>query len=292
MINQYLAEKKKEIEGFLGEQLISPNEEYNKLYEAMNYSLLMGGKRIRPILIMAVMESFGKNTTPVLDIICAIELVHSYSLIHDDLPAMDNDDYRRGALTNHKVFGDGMAVLAGDGLLTYAFQLISNNTYITAQQKVACIKSLATAAGPEGMVGGQAFDLLSEGHKLPLEKLKILHGGKTGAMFKAAIEMGLILSDVDESTFQSYMIYAEKIGLLFQITDDILDVTGSIEELGKMPGSDDKQDKATYVSILGLEEAKVEAQKIAKEAKMAIQETDANAIVLNELVDYLIDRSN
>ncbi|MDU2576240.1 MAG: polyprenyl synthetase family protein, partial [Veillonella sp.] len=198
MFKDYLASSKQHIEQWLGEVLSSPNQEFKPLYESMSYSLMQG----------------------------------TYSLVHDDLPAMDNDDYRRGNLTNHKVYGEGMAILAGDGLLTYAFQLMTENKTATPQQKIDAIKCVATAAGPEGMVGGQAFDMLSEDKHIPLEELKVLHSGKTGALFNASVELGLILGNADTITRKALMEYANCLGLLFQITDDILDVTGTIEELG------------------------------------------------------------
>lgn len=292
MIKDYLKENQKMVEATLSQALVSPNKEYGLLYESMNYSLLMGGKRIRPILTKAVMDALSINSEDYESIICAIELIHSYSLIHDDLPAMDDDEYRRGKLTNHKVYGDGLAILAGDGLLTYAFQMICENTKATLEQKVAVIHSLSKAAGPEGMVGGQAFDLLSEGKKLSLEELKTLHRGKTGALFRAAVEVGLILSNCDETIKKAFLSYAEELGLLFQITDDILDVTGTVEELGKTPGSDVREDKATYVSLLSLERAKEYAEETASNAKKALLSVPVKHDKLLELVDYLVSRTH
>ena len=186
MFKDYLASSKQHIEQWLGEVLTSPNQEFKPLYESMNYSLMQGGKRIRPILSKAVLEMLHKDPADYKEFLCAMECIHTYSLVHDDLPAMDNDDYRRGNLTNHKVYGEGMAILAGDGLLTYAFQLMTENKTATPQQKIEAIQCVATAAGPEGMVGGQAFDMLSENKHIPLEELKVLHSGKTGALFNAS----------------------------------------------------------------------------------------------------------
>lgn len=290
MLKEYLQSSKKYIENNLAQYLKSPCQEYDKLYESMNYSLLMGGKRIRPILIKMVLESLGKDVSAFMPSICAIELIHSYSLIHDDLPAMDDDDYRRGKLTNHKVYGEGMAILAGDGLLTYAFELISHDKSTTDKQKIDIIKTISKNAG--FMVGGQAFDLASEGKKLSLAELEILHRGKTGALFNAAIEIGLILAEANAETYQAYMEYADNLGLLFQITDDILDVTGTLEELGKMPGSDLNNGKATYVSILGLEEAKRKAEKVANISKMALNKCTADTKLMQALIDYLLERSS
>ena len=292
MLKTYLETSKQSIEQWLSTVLHSPIPEYKRLYEAMNYSLLQGGKRIRPILTKAVLDAMKVDVSLYKEFLCALECIHTYSLIHDDLPAMDNDDYRRGNLTNHKVYGDGMAILAGDGLLTYAFQLCSENTTASAEQKIKAIQCLATAAGPEGMVGGQAFDLLSEGKHIPLEELKILHSGKTGALFNAAIELGLILSNADQAKYAAYMTYANCLGLLFQITDDILDVTGTIEELGKTPGSDIRQDKSTYVSLLGLDEARNEAHAVAQKAHAALATIEDDTHILSAIIDYLMDRTH
>ena len=292
MLKTYLETSKQSIEQWLSTVLHSPIPEYKRLYEAMNYSLLQGGKRIRPILTKAVLDAMKVDASLYKEFLCALECIHTYSLIHDDLPAMDNDDYRRGNLTNHKVYGDGMAILAGDGLLTYAFQLCSENTTASAEQKIKAIQCLATAAGPEGMVGGQAFDLLSEGKHIPLEELKILHSGKTGALFNAAIELGLILSNADQAKYSAYMTYANCLGLLFQITDDILDVTGTIEELGKTPGSDIRQDKSTYVSLLGLDEARNEAHAVAQKAHAALATIEDDTHILSAIIDYLMDRTH
>ncbi len=292
MIATYLQEKQQEVEKFLEGALVSPNTAYSRLYESMNYSLLQGGKRIRPILSMMILDTLGVDYTPYMQSICAIELIHTYSLIHDDLPAMDNDDYRRGKLTNHKVYGDGMATLAGDGLLTEAFTLLATDAETTPAQVQALVRVLATCAGPQGMVGGQSFDLDSEGKTLPLEDLQILHKGKTGALFKAAVEIGLILGKASKETREAYDIFAEQLGLLFQITDDILDVTSTLEELGKTPGSDVRDHKVTYVSLLGLEEAKLRAEAVADAAKGALLMAKEDPTILTALVDYLLNRTH
>lgn len=291
MLKEYLQQSKADIENYLSSVLTSPNAEYAKLYESMNYSLLMGGKRIRPIITKAVIESLGGAWDAYKDVVCAIELIHTYSLIHDDLPAMDNDDYRRGKLTNHRVYGDGMAVLAGDGLLTYAFELVSHHKELSPTQVVQIIRCLAKGAGPSGMVGGQAFDLQSEGKFLPLEELVVLHKGKTGALFSAAVEIGLIVMNAPNSVRDAYLRYADHLGLLFQITDDILDVVGTQEELGKTPGSDERQHKATYVSILGLDTAKERAQEVANLALTALHDSNQTSPVLEGLVQYLMERT-
>jgi len=292
MFKEYLAASKQNIEQWLDEVLTSPNQEFKPLYESMNYSLMQGGKRIRPILSKAVLEMLHKDPADYKEFLCAMECIHTYSLVHDDLPAMDNDDYRRGNLTNHKVYGEGLAILAGDGLLTYAFQLMTANNKASTQDKLDAIQCVAIAAGPEGMVGGQAFDMLSEDKHIPLEELKVLHRGKTGALFNASVELGLILGNADTITRTALMEYANCLGLLFQITDDILDVTGTIEELGKTPGSDVRQHKSTYVSLLGLEGAKEQASSVGKQAHDALNSVSYDTSILAALIDYLLKRTN
>lgn len=292
MFKDYLASSKQTIEQWLSQVLTSPNQEFKPLYESMNYSLMQGGKRIRPILSKAVLEMLHKNPADYKEFLCAMECIHTYSLVHDDLPAMDNDDYRRGNLTNHKVYGEGMAILAGDGLLTYAFQLMTENKTATPQQKIDAIQCVAVAAGPEGMVGGQAFDMLSEDNHISLEELKVLHSGKTGALFNASVELGLILGSANSATTSALMKYSNCLGLLFQITDDILDVTGTIEELGKTPGSDIRQHKSTYVSLLGLESAKNQATLVGQQAHDALDSVSYDTSILSALIDYLLERTN
>ena len=292
MFKEYLAASKQNIEQWLDEVLTSPNQEFKPLYESMNYSLMQGGKRIRPILSKAVLEMLHKDPADYKEFLCAMECIHTYSLVHDDLPAMDNDDYRRGNLTNHKVYGEGLAILAGDGLLTYAFQLMTANKKASAQDKLDAIQCVAIAAGPEGMVGGQAFDMLSEDKHIPLEELKVLHRGKTGALFNASVGLGLILGNADTVTRTALMEYANCLGLLFQITDDILDVTGTIEELGKTPGSDIRQHKSTYVSLLGLEGAKEQAAAVGEQAHDALNSVSYDTSILAALIDYLLKRTN
>ena len=291
MLKTYLESSKQSIEQWLSTVLNSSIPEYKRLYESMNYSLLQGGKRIRPILTKAVLDAMKVDASLYKEFLCALECIHTYSLIHDDLPAMDNDDYRRGKLTNHRVYGDGMAILAGDGLLTYAFELVSKHTTLSAEQVVQIIHVLAKGAGPSGMVGGQAFDLQSEGKFLPLDELVVLHKGKTGALFSAAVEIGLIIMEATTSVREAYLRYADHLGLLFQITDDILDVVGTQEELGKTPGSDERQHKATYVSILGLDTAKERAQEVANLALTALHDSNCISPVLEGLVQYLMDRT-
>lgn len=287
----YLAAKKTVIEARLQQLLPVMEPAFAPLYKAMNYSLLAGGKRIRPILFLAALEALGKESSVYMDVACALECVHSYSLIHDDLPAMDNDDLRRGKPTNHRVFGEGMAILAGDGLLTFAFELLARQRVADAEKIGACIRVLAHAAGPAGMVGGQAYDLLSEGHgDIGTEGLKLMHRGKTGVIFEAVMSMAGILAAAPAAVRQVLQVYAEQLGLTFQITDDILDACGTEAELGKPVGSDVKNNKATYVTLFSLDKAKQLAQESAQQAVAAVAPLGASARFLRDLPEYLLVR--
>ena len=260
------------------------------LAKSMNYSLMAGGKRLRPILVMAAADAVGANGEKFLHLATSIEMIHTYSLIHDDLPAMDNDDYRRGKLTNHKVFGDGIAVLAGDGLLTMAFEVIADSPNVDTEKKLKVIKEMSHAAGAEGMVGGQVIDLESEGKKIDMDTLRKMHSAKTGALFCAAIRSGAILGGATDKLLADLTQYARQFGLAFQITDDILDVTGDEASIGKPVGSDEKNHKSTYVTLGSLESARELAQTAVDEAKKALADFGKEADFLRELVDYLISR--
>lgn len=293
MLQEYMEEQKKHIDARLKELLCTDVKAFETLYESMNYSLNGGGKRIRPILMLAVIEMLGKNPRPYLDMACALECVHTYSLIHDDLPAMDNDDYRRGNLTNHKVYGEGMAILAGDGLLTYAFELMASQKQIESSKIATIISTFAQAAGPAGMVGGQAFDLESEGNmEIGIDGLKLLHKAKTGVIFKTAIDIAAILGDATQEERNALDDYALYMGLTFQITDDILDVVGDSHVLGKPVGSDEKNKKATYATIFSLEEARRLARQAAESASTSLKPFGDRARILKELVEYMLVRVN
>ena len=260
------------------------------LAKSMNYSLMAGGKRLRPILIMAAADAVGADGEKFLHLATSIEMIHTYSLIHDDLPAMDNDDYRRGKLTNHKVFGDGIAILAGDALLTMAFEVIADSPNIDTEKKLKVIKEMSSAAGAEGMVGGQVIDLESEGKHIDMDTLRKMHSAKTGALFCAAIRSGAILGGATDKQLADLTQYARCFGLAFQITDDILDVTGDEASIGKPVGSDEKNHKSTYVTLGSLQSAQELAQKAVNEAKKALADFGTEADFLRELVDYLIPR--
>ncbi len=260
------------------------------LGEAMSYSLMAGGKRMRPILLMAATDAVGGRGEDFLTVACAIEMIHTYSLIHDDLPAMDNDDYRRGKLTNHKVYGDGMAVLAGDALLTLAFETVLRQQGASDAVKLAVVREFSVAAGQSGMVGGQAMDLEAEGRRIPLEELRRLHMGKTGALFRAAIRSGALLAGADSKQLAALTEYADKFGLAFQITDDILDVVGDAAVIGKPVGSDERNEKSTYVTLTSLDEARNLARQTVDEALAALALFGNEAEFLREIVRRLMAR--
>ena len=260
------------------------------LEKAMEYSLMAGGKRLRPVLLMAAADAVGKDGTAFLTTGCAIEMIHTYSLIHDDLPAMDNDDYRRGKPTNHKVFGDGIAVLAGDALLTLAFEVMLRQEGAAPETLVTVVSEMSRAAGPYGMVGGQVLDLEGEGRRLDLAALRKIHMGKTGALFCAAIRSGAILAGAKEEELAALTLYAERFGLAFQITDDILDVTGDEAAIGKPVGSDVRNEKATYVTLTSLEEAKKLAEDAVDEAVVALDIFGERAAFLRDLALFLLGR--
>ncbi|MDY2685538.1 MAG: farnesyl diphosphate synthase [Selenomonadaceae bacterium] len=261
------------------------------LAASMKYSLMAGGKRLRPILLMAAADAVGADGTQFLHSACAIEMIHTYSLIHDDLPAMDNDDYRRGKPTNHKVYGAGMATLAGDALLTLAFEVMLRGT-VSAEKKLAVVREMSVGAGPNGMVGGQAIDLESEGKHIPMELLRKMHMGKTGALFRAAIRSGAILADAPEEKLAALTTYAEAFGLAFQITDDILDVVGDEKVIGKPVGSDIRNEKSTYVTLTSLDEAKKLADDAVRKGEEALRGFGAEADFLRDLLAYLVKRKH
>lgn len=291
-----LKELWKERQKLVEQQLVRELELYAPLdatlAAAMKYSLMAGGKRLRPILLMAAADAVGKKGTDYITAGCALEMIHTYSLIHDDLPAMDNDDYRRGKLTNHKVYGDGMAVLAGDALLTLAFEVLVRQQHTDAATLLRVVREISTAAGMNGMVGGQAIDLESEGRHIDMETLRKMHMGKTGALFRAALRSGAILAGADDKKLAALTDYAEKFGLAFQITDDILDVVGDEKLIGKPVGSDIRNEKSTYVTLTSLEEARKLAKETVDGAVEALADFGPEADFLRQLVRYMLERKN
>ncbi|QPN56819.1 polyprenyl synthetase family protein [Synechococcus sp. CBW1107] len=266
-------------------------ERPESLREAMRYSLLAGGKRLRPILCLAACELAGGEVALALPTAVALEMIHTMSLIHDDLPAMDNDDLRRGRPTNHKVFGDAQAILAGDALLTRAFEMVAlRSPGVPAERLLQVVGELSLAAGAPGLVGGQVVDLESEGKDVDLATLEYIHLHKTGALLQACVLTGAMIAGASEPLLQGLRTYSRGIGLAFQIIDDILDVTASSEVLGKTAGKDLAADKTTYPKLLGLEESRQRADALVAEAKAALQPWEASARPLLALADYITSR--
>ncbi|GGA30684.1 polyprenyl synthetase family protein [Psychrobacillus lasiicapitis] len=263
-----------------------------KLKEAMVYSLQAGGKRIRPLYTLAVLEELNTKSEVAATVASTIEMIHTYSLIHDDLPAMDDDDLRRGKPTNHVVFGEALAILAGDGLLTLAFGILARLPELSSSQKIELIERLSYAAGAEGMVGGQVLDILGEGKSLTLEELEKVHINKTGALLSFSILAGGIIANASEEIMKALQTYAFHIGLAFQIQDDILDIEGTSEQLGKTAGKDVLSEKNTYPSILTLDGAKEQLQKQYESAIVALEEVNMHNGILIEFANYITKRSN
>lgn len=288
----YLKERQAQVEVALDRSL--PLSYPEKIYEAMRYSLLAGGKRLRPILCLATCELMGGTVEMAMPTACALEMIHTMSLIHDDLPAMDNDDYRRGKLTNHKVFGEDVAILAGDGLLAYAFEYTAAQTRnVPAERVMEVLARLGRAVGAEGLVGGQVVDLESEGlAEIQEETLTYIHTHKTGALLEACVVCGGILAGASETDRQRLSRYAQNIGLAFQIVDDILDITATQEELGKTAGKDLQAQKATYPSLWGLETSKMKAQQLINRAKAELEPFGEKARPLIAIADFITTRTH
>ena len=292
MWRNYLKEHQIQVEAWMQSLVPAQPGPLAQVMESMRYSLFAGGKRLRPILLMAAADAVGSDGQRFLQSACALEMIHTYSLIHDDLPAMDDDDYRRGRLTNHKVFGEGMAILAGDGLLTLAFETLLSQPGVTPDVLARVTREVAQAAGPSGMVGGQAIDLGSEGQQPSPEVMKLMHRLKTGALFRASLRAGAMLGGGSDEDVRGLTDYAEQFGLAFQITDDILDVTGTEAALGKPIGSDEKNNKATYVSVYSLPAAQRMAQEAVTDAVAALGRFGDRAWVLRSLAEYLLTRDS
>ncbi|MHC8516933.1 polyprenyl synthetase family protein [Sporosarcina sp. ITBMC105] len=272
------------------QQLLTGGYSPISLRESMLYSVKAGGKRIRPLLVLAVLEDFGVQSADALKVASAVELIHTYSLIHDDLPCMDDDDYRRGQLTNHKVFGEATAVLAGDALQTAAFNALASLEHTSAEKALALVRLLAEASGAKGMVGGQILDMEGEKASLSLEQLEEVHLHKTGALLSFCIEAGAILAGANENQIAQLQSYARNIGLAFQIKDDILDVTATTEQLGKPANSDTDSEKSTYPSLLGLEGARLQLEKYHTNAIECLSFLPSNKSYLALFADYIVQR--
>ena len=294
-LKEYLAERKALVDAALdallpGEELYPP-----VIFQATRYSLMAGGKRLRPILCLAAAETVGGKAEAVMPVACALELIHTYSLIHDDLPAMDNDDYRRGKLTAHKVFGEDIAILAGDALLTEAFHLLTRRELmpgIPPEHILTVTAEIAAAAGWFGMVGGQVLDVRSEGKTVDLETLQQIHRLKTGELIRVSLRAGAILSGASTEMLASLSDYGRQIGLAFQIADDILNVEGDRVLLGKGTGSDAARKKITFPSLLGIEASRARAESLIEEAVTSLASFDDRAAPLRRITRYILERKS
>lgn len=278
------------VEETLVKELDVDNGLVPELEDSMKYSLTAGGKRLRPVLLMSAADAVGANGADFVQVACALEMIHTYSLIHDDLPAMDNDDYRRGKLTNHKVYGEALAILAGDALLTQAFEVMVRQKNVPAEVLVQVVREISQAAGPNGMVGGQVLDMLSEGKHISIKELEKMHMGKTGALIRACIRCGAILGGATPEQLEALTNYANCLGLVFQITDDILDVTGDEAVIGKPVGSDLRNEKATYVTLTSVEEATRMAEEGVAQAVKYLEGFGEGAAFLEYTVKSLLGR--
>lgn len=292
-IKDYLEQKRVEVDRFLDEVTPPAAMPPATLHDSMRYSLLGGGKRIRPILTIASAEALGTNPPGLMAAACSLEMIHTYSLIHDDLPAMDNDDFRRGKPTNHKVYGEAMAILAGDALLTMAFDLISRPDLMKGCDPVRqarIIQELAFGSGNMGMVGGQVLDIQAEHQDIDLLTLQNIHKHKTGMLIRAAVRMGAIAGGANDRQLDDLTGYAEDIGLAFQIADDVLNVTGTREELGKNPNTDAERGKKTYPTFYGVEGAKQLADACVSRAIDRLSSFGSTADPLREIARYITSR--
>lgn len=291
-IEQYLQSKRRLIDHQLDILVPENDAPFNQLFKAARYSLLGNGKRLRPILALATCETLGGSEEMALAPVCALELVHAYSLIHDDLPCMDNDDFRRGKPTLHKVFPEGHALLAGDFLLTFAFELLATAPRLTNEQKVKLISILAQKSGSQGMIAGQLMDIEAVEKEISLDLLRYIHQFKTGALITASVEFGAILANASEIQMNILSQFAKEIGLAFQIIDDVLDVTSSEQKHGKTVASDVINKKTTYVALLGLEQSRSTAIKLLESAVHKLKQLSLNTSLLANLAKMIVHRQS
>ena len=285
-------EMKKEINEFLL-NYFSNKGTYNKvIYDSASYSLNIGGKRIRPILMLLIYSMYKENWRDILEFSSAIEMIHTYSLIHDDLPCMDDDDLRRGKPTNHKVYGENIAVLAGDTLLNEAMNLMMRFSLKNGEKSLVAAEMIASASGPEGMIGGQVVDIINEGKKISEDELKYMHMNKTGALIKVSIMSGAILGEAPEDDIRKLEKFGENLGLAFQIKDDILDVIGSTEKLGKNVLSDEESNKSNFITMHGLEYCIKECERLTKDSIEILDSLSVDTKDLKVLTKELLDREN
>ncbi len=290
-LESYLVERRQLVQEALARSLPPPDTYPPAVHQAMHYSLFAGGKRLRPILVLAAGEAVGSPPEPLLPAACAVEFIHTYSLIHDDLPAMDNDDYRRGRPTCHKVYGEAIALLAGDALLTQAFEVLSRiPATIPPERILRATGELAAAAGSRGLIGGQVVDMEAEGQPVTLEKVNYIHNHKTGSLIRACLRLGGILGGAGEEQLTLLTRYGEALGLAFQITDDLLDITGDFSQTGKQGGVDAARGKATYPACLGVEASRQKAGKLCAEAGACARALGPAAEPLELLAGYVLTR--
>ena len=290
---EYLEARRLLVEEALHRFLPPETAEPAVIHRAMRYSVFGGGKRLRPVLVLAAAEAVGGAPEPFLPVAAALELIHTYSLIHDDLPAMDDDDFRRGRPTSHRVFGEAVAILAGDALLTEAFGLLTAPDCVNRRDPkrlLTVIQEIAAAAGSRGMVGGQTLDILSEGQAVDGAHLELVHRHKTGALIRASLRAGALLAGASPAELEAITAYGEAVGLAFQIADDILNVEGEAAMTGKAVGSDAAKGKATYPSVHGLKEAKARAAALVAEALKALEPLDARADPLRGIARFIVER--
>jgi len=290
-IKEYLKDRQELVNSYLLSYTETPIRP-GALHDSMKYSLMAGGKRIRPILCIASHAACGGRESDILPQACAIELIHTYSLIHDDLPAMDDDDLRRGKPTNHMVFGEAMAILAGDALLTDAFRLFVRRGSFESGRLLLALEELASSAGIFGMVAGQAQDILSENADPDEDTIRFIHEHKTAALIKASVKIGALLSPADDETIRAMEEYGQNIGLAFQVVDDILDIVSTTEELGKPSGSDEARNKMTYPAVYGLEGSRRIAGELIDRAIEAVKNMEGDPAILTGIAEYLLTRTN
>lgn len=293
-MTDYLARRAEEVNRWLDRLVPSENLPPERLHEAMRYSLFAGGKRLRPVLTLTAGEAFGATVEELMPAACAIEMIHTYSLIHDDLPAMDNDDLRRGLPTCHKAFGEVVAILAGDALLTQAFRVLALEApSLDAERQVRVIREIATAAGTvDALIGGQMSDIENEGKPVTAETVNYIHRSKTGAMIRASVVTGGIIAGAIDAQIERLARYGDCIGLAFQICDDVLDVTSTSEQLGKTAGKDEASLKATYPAIHGVEASRVRANELVKEAIEIVSSLGVDSGRLEDIARFIIARNS
>jgi geranylgeranyl diphosphate synthase type II len=291
--SRYWAARQKEVDAALNRFLPSPTTKPKTIHQAMRYSIFAGGKRLRPVICLASAEvlSGGKHSEAI-PLACAVECIHTYSLIHDDLPAMDNDDFRRGKPTSHKVYGEGIAILAGDALLTIAFEIAASCNAWPRYSHADIIRELAVTSGSQRLVAGQVADLEGEGKKISPPELRFIHENKTAALIVSSIRLGAMSANATPKQLAGLTEFGRSLGLAFQVIDDILDVTQTTEKLGKSAGKDITAQKATYPALLGLDRARIEADKLTARARAALKPFGKNAAPLEAIADYLLKREN